>query len=138
MKSYTAIVDGVFTDSLEGEVDVSLGKDLERGSPYWTVVNSNTPNSKSSFTDFTVLERGRTCTLLRLRPKTGRTHQLRLHMLFIGHPILGDLFYSPFSIYRRAPRLMLHAEELRLYHPRTGKPMKFKAPTPFCLNAYDL
>ena len=62
-----------------------------------------------------------------------RTHQLRVHMSSIGHPILGDLFYAPKPTYYRSRRLLLHAEELRIYHPRLRYPMRFVAPCPFNL-----
>ena len=64
-----------------------------------------------------------------------RTHQLRIHLASIGHPILGDLFYAPNSVYLEASRLLLHAEELGLVHPRTKQPLRFLAKCPFSL--YD-
>ncbi len=69
-------------------------------------------------------------TRLRLHPLTGRTHQLRVHMLAIGHPILGDPFYATGPA-RDFPRMMLHAESLKLRHPDGGKAMLFRAPVPF-------
>ena len=69
-------------------------------------------------------------TRMRLSPVTGRSHQLRVHMKEIGHPILGDPLYSEGEA-RAFPRLMLHAESLRLRHPDGGKGMTFKAPCPF-------
>ncbi len=65
--------------------------------------------------------------LLELQPKTGRTHQLRVHCESLGHPIVGDALYD---VARAAPRLMLHASELRLTHPITQQPLHFQAPTP--------
>jgi tRNA pseudouridine32 synthase/23S rRNA pseudouridine746 synthase len=67
---------------------------------------------------------------LRLFPKTGRSHQLRVHCLAMGHPILGDPFYASGAA-RAFPRLMLHAQELRLKHPEGGKSLKFRISTPF-------
>jgi tRNA pseudouridine32 synthase/23S rRNA pseudouridine746 synthase len=67
---------------------------------------------------------------LRLYPHTGRSHQLRVHMQAIGHPILGDPFYAEGPA-RDFPRLMLHAESLRLRHPDGGKGMTFSAKCPF-------
>jgi tRNA pseudouridine32 synthase / 23S rRNA pseudouridine746 synthase len=69
-------------------------------------------------------------TRMRLYPKTGRSHQLRVHMLEIGHPILGDPFYATGAA-RELPRLMLHAESLKLRHPDGGKGLLFQAKTPF-------
>ena len=67
---------------------------------------------------------------LRLWPRTGRSHQLRVHMLSLGHPILGDPFYATGPA-RDFPRLMLHSEELRFKHPQGGRAMKIRAPAPF-------
>jgi len=67
---------------------------------------------------------------LRLFPKTGRSHQLRVHCLAIGHPILGDPFYATGPA-RDHPRLMLHSENLRFRHPDGGKAMSFSLKTPF-------
>lgn len=67
---------------------------------------------------------------LRLFPKTGRSHQLRVHMREIGHPILGDPFYAEGPA-RDFPRLMLHSEELRLRHPDGGAGVRFRAPPTF-------
>ena len=69
-------------------------------------------------------------TRMRLYPLTGRSHQLRVHMREIGHPILGDPFYATGAA-RDYPRLMLHAESLKLRHPDGGKGMLFRAPVPF-------
>ncbi|WP_323034859.1 pseudouridine synthase [Pararhodobacter sp.] len=65
-----------------------------------------------------------------LKPLTGRSHQLRVHMLAMGHPILGDPLYATGAA-AAYPRLMLHAEELRLRHPRTGATVSFRSPVPF-------
>ena len=67
---------------------------------------------------------------VRLMPETGRSHQLRVHMREIGHPILGDPFYAEGAA-RQAPRLMLHAESLRFRHPDGGRGMTVKAACPF-------
>lgn len=69
-------------------------------------------------------------TRVRLFPLTGRSHQLRVHMMELGHPILGDPLYAEGPA-RDHPRLMLHAESLRFNHPETGKGMTFTAPVPF-------
>ena len=66
-----------------------------------------------------------------LEPVTGRTHQLRVHMAAIGHPILGDALYAPPSVQARAPRLLLHAQQIAFAHPRTGAPLSFHLPAPF-------
>jgi tRNA pseudouridine32 synthase/23S rRNA pseudouridine746 synthase len=69
-------------------------------------------------------------TRVRLTPHTGRSHQLRVHMLEIGHPILGDAIYDEENA-ARWPRLMLHAETLALHHPATKAMTTFQAPCPF-------
>ena len=87
-------------------------------------------NGKSAQTDWRVLKYEGDTTRVRLMPLTGRSHQLRVHMREIGHPILGDPFYASGPA-RDYPRLMLHSERLRLRHPDGGKGMTFKARVPF-------
>ena len=70
-------------------------------------------------------------TRLELEPVTGRSHQLRVHLQALGHPILGDALYAPPEVETRAPRLLLHASKLRLSHPATGLPIEFSSPAPF-------
>ena len=70
-------------------------------------------------------------TRVKLKPLTGRTHQLRVHMMTLGHPILGDQFYATGEALAAADRLQLHAEELGFLHPVTGEPVRFVIPTPF-------
>ncbi len=87
-------------------------------------------NGKQAITDWRVLRSGENATRVRLMPRTGRSHQLRVHMLGLGHPILGDPFYATGEA-REFPRLMLHSEELRLSHPDGGEGMRFRAKAPF-------
>jgi tRNA pseudouridine32 synthase/23S rRNA pseudouridine746 synthase len=68
---------------------------------------------------------------LQLEPLTGRSHQLRVHLQALGHPILGDALYAPADIAARAPRLLLHASELGLRHPGTGKTIQFHCAAAF-------
>lgn len=70
-------------------------------------------------------------TRLALEPVTGRSHQLRVHLLALGHPILGDMLYGPAGHPAEAPRLLLHATRLRLPHPVTGQPVEWHNPAPF-------
>lgn len=70
-------------------------------------------------------------TRLELEPVTGRTHQLRVHLLALGHPILGDRLYGSPAVQARAGRLMLHASELRLAHPATGAGLVFASAAAF-------
>lgn len=85
---------------------------------------------KPAVTDWRVQRYGDGETRVRLMPKTGRSHQLRVHMLAMGHPILGDPFYAEGAA-REFPRLMLHSEELRLRHPDGGAGMTFRWKAPF-------
>ena len=87
-------------------------------------------NGKSSQTDWKVLSQTDTETRVALFPFTGRSHQLRVHMAHVGHPILGDRFYAT-EAGRSHPRMMLHAYELGLFQPTSGEPMHFKAECPF-------
>jgi tRNA pseudouridine32 synthase/23S rRNA pseudouridine746 synthase len=68
-----------------------------------------------------------------LEPLTGRSHQLRVHLLSIGHPILGDALYGDEEVRRRASRLLLHATMLEFTHPADGRPCRFESPPPFLL-----
>ncbi len=85
---------------------------------------------KPAQTDWRVLRIEDGTTRVRLAPHSGRSHQLRVHMKEIGHPILGDPFYAAGPA-REFPRLMLHSESLRLRHPDGGKGMTFKSRVPF-------
>jgi len=87
-------------------------------------------NGRAAQTDWRVMRYEEAATRVRLTPHTGRSHQLRVHMLALGHPILGDPFYAKGEA-RDAPRLMLHSESLRLRHPDGGVSMTFKAKVPF-------
>lgn len=84
---------------------------------------------KSAITDYKVLKGQQNESRVRLMPRTGRSHQLRVHMMALGHPIIGDPFYSEDS--EKFPRMMLHAQELRLRHPDGGRGMRFYAKAPF-------
>ncbi|WP_370222459.1 RluA family pseudouridine synthase [Pararhodobacter marinus] len=81
-------------------------------------------------TDWRVLKTEGQNSRVALKPITGRSHQLRVHMLAMGHPILGDPLYAEGAA-RDYPRLMLHAEELRLRQPMTGDALTFRSPVPF-------
>ena len=122
-KTYVAIVSGVIEED-SGTVDLPIGRpdpiDVRRG-----VMADGAP----SVTHYKVLERFRNYTLLELKLETGRTHQIRVHMSHIGHPVLSDHLYGeekPYIIERQA----LHAKELTFQHPATGEPMTVTAPLP--------
>ena len=85
---------------------------------------------RPALTDWRIVRHEAETTRLRLYPRTGRSHQIRVHMKEIGHPILGDAFYAD-GIARDAPRLMLHAETLKFRHPEGGVYVNFSVPCPF-------
>jgi tRNA pseudouridine32 synthase / 23S rRNA pseudouridine746 synthase len=124
-KTYIARVQGVIADD-QGTVDLPLGSDWD----YRPRQKVDHDNGRPAQTDWQVIHRTPTETRVRLTPHTGRSHQLRVHMLALGHPILGDQIYAPDTT-RDHPRLMLHAETLSLHHPATGQRVTFTAPTPF-------
>ena len=87
-------------------------------------------NGKSAQTNWEVIRRSTKSTYLRLLPITGRSHQLRVHMHSLDHPILGDRLYAHQAAYMAADRLMLHAETLSFRHPNGGAPVNYCAPSP--------
>lgn len=111
----------------DGRVDLPLIVDW----PNRPRQHVNHETGKPSVTDWRVLRHDPDgTTRVRLMPVTGRSHQLRVHALALGHPILGDPLYADGPA-RDFPRLMLHAESLRFRHPEHGKAMTFTAPCPF-------
>jgi len=86
-------------------------------------------NGRPSLTHWQVLARGDGCTRVALSPVTGRSHQLRVHLQHLGHPIRGDELYAPHPI--RAARLLLHAAEIGFAHPLDGRAMHFRSEPPF-------
>lgn len=124
-KTYIARVAGL-VEKDSGRIDLPLCVDWPNR-PKQMVSHEH---GRSAVTDWEVIERSETETRVRLRPLTGRSHQLRVHMLELGHPILGDQIYATGTA-RAHPRLMLHAETLSLHHPETGEWVTFSAPVPF-------
>lgn len=109
-----------------GTVDLPLGSDWD----YRPRQKVDPVHGRPAVTDWQVVERSDEETRVRLSPHTGRSHQLRVHMLALGHPILGDQIYAADTT-KAHGRLMLHAESLALHHPTTGAWMTFTAPAPF-------
>lgn len=124
-KTYVARVDGVIAED-SGHIDLPLCTDWPNR-PRQMVSHEH---GRPAQTDWEVIGRSETETRVRLHPLTGRSHQLRVHMLELGHPIIGDQIYATGKA-RAAPRLMLHAETLALHHPATGDWISFAAPVPF-------
>ena len=110
----------------EGTVDLPLCVDW----PNRPRQHVNHEQGKPAVTDWRVQRHDGKTTRVRLMPLTGRSHQLRVHMLSLGHPILGDPIYATGEALDY-PRMMLHAESLRLRHPETGKTQTFSVPAPF-------
>lgn len=109
-----------------GTVDLPLGSDWD----YRPRQKVDHDHGRPAVTDWLVIARSATETRVRLTPHTGRSHQLRVHTLSLGHPILGDQIYAPETLAEHS-RLMLHAETLSLHHPATGEWVTFTAPAPF-------
>jgi tRNA pseudouridine32 synthase/23S rRNA pseudouridine746 synthase len=86
---------------------------------------------KPSVTRWRVLENDGTRTRVELEPVTGRSHQLRVHLRELGHPILGDALYAPPEVQALSARLLLHAWSLRFVHPLTGEALAFESAAPF-------
>lgn len=124
-KAYVARVWGELTERV-GTIDLPLIVDWPNR-PKQMVDHAN---GRSAVTDWRVMRRGENETRVRLYPKTGRSHQLRVHMREIGHPILGDPFYAEGAA-QDYPRLMLHSENVRFRHPDGGKGMSFTVKPPF-------
>ena len=125
-KTYLARVAGQVADD-EGEIDMPLIADWPRRPMQKVCFETGKP----SRTRWRVLERDADATRLELTPETGRSHQLRVHLKEIGHPILGDPFYAPEDVYRAVPRLQLHASHLAVRHPSGGEWLGVNAPCPF-------
>jgi len=125
-KAYVAVVAGQ-AEADTGEVDLPLIADW----PNRPRQKVDHQIGKPSLTRYRVLSRESDRTRVQLEPVTGRSHQLRVHMMAIGHPILGDEFYAPEAARRLSPRLLLHAEHLSLPHPLSGDRLSFHAPAPF-------
>ena len=86
------------------------------------------PEGKASRSRWRALQTNNSASLIELEPVTGRTHQLRVHLQSIGHPMLGDSLYAPSDVKALSPRLLLHAQELAFVHPFTEQALQFKAP----------
>lgn len=121
-KRYEAVVDGLVLGD-EGVIDLPLAPDW----PQRPRQRVDPLCGRPSLTRWRILGRdvGARRSRLALQPVTGRSHQLRVHLLAIGHPIVGDALYAPAL---RAPRLMLHATALALVHPASGKPLVLGSP----------
>lgn len=144
-RTYNALVWGTFTED-SGTVEGALARDLRDRTMYRIWDLEDNPNAKEAVTHWRVLERFQYVTLVECRLETGRTHQIRVHMKSIGHPLFADEKYGgteilkglPTQKYKQyiqncfalCPRQVLHAKTLGFTHPRTGKRMFFDSPLP--------
>lgn len=121
-RTYLALVDGIPPAS--GTIDAPIAR--MEGSVITREVNFS--GGESAITHYERLATGTDYSLMELHLETGRTHQIRVHMRYIGHPLPGDYLYNP--DYRRISRQPLHSFQLEFTHPITKKPMLFTAPVP--------
>jgi tRNA pseudouridine32 synthase/23S rRNA pseudouridine746 synthase len=125
-KQYIAVVYGEVRTE-RGEVDLPLICDW----PNRPRQKVDMEQGKPSLTRWELLEKGRDRCRLLLHPYTGRSHQLRVHMLSMGHPILGDPLYAEGEALVMAERLLLHASFLQFSHPASGERLSFTSAAPF-------
>jgi tRNA pseudouridine32 synthase/23S rRNA pseudouridine746 synthase len=125
-KRYVAVVAGHVAQD-EGEIDLPLITDW----PNRPRQKVDFEAGKPSVTRYRVVSRSERDTRIELEPLTGRSHQLRVHMLALGHPILGDALYAPPEALACAGRLLLHAQALRFVHPVGGGMLSFDCSVPF-------
>ena len=118
-KFYLAVVKGAIAEE-EGLIDAPIGRD-----PACPIRMAVHPQGRVALSEFRVLARYDATTLLLVSPRTGRTHQIRVHLHYIGHPVVGDPLFG-----RGGERLMLHAWRIRFTHPTEGKPIRFEVPVP--------
>jgi tRNA pseudouridine32 synthase/23S rRNA pseudouridine746 synthase len=125
-KHYVAVVHGQLQGGTQGLIDLPLAVDW----PSRPLQKVDTLHGKPSQTRWQILEQGQDKTRLLLQPLSGRTHQLRVHLQAIGHPIVGDALYGA-DAGPQAPRLLLHASALMFPHPLSGQSMHIESPPPF-------
>jgi len=128
-KTYLALVEGVPAVG-DGQIDAPIGRD-----PRQRKRMAATPTGRPAQTGYRVVGRFGDYALVEVHPRTGRTHQVRVHLAFIGHPIVGDLVYGRRRSRLACGRQFLHAWKLSFTHPVSGAPMSFEAPLPDDLRA---
>ncbi len=126
-KYYAAIAKGFFIQT-EGTIEKRIVRDRNCRTKF--TVTEKKSEGKDALTKYRVVSENGEYAFLRLRIYTGRTHQIRVHLLSIGHPVLGDCIYSRRDGKYPDATLMLHAERIVFTHPRTGEKMVFRSPLP--------
>ena len=124
-KTYVGLVYGRVAEA-EGHIDWPIGRHATKRKRI--SIHSKAPRDAETF--FRVIETLPEATLLEIRPVTGRTHQIRVHLAAAGHPIVGDGVYGRKKVSKRYPRLFLHARTISFLHPVTGERLEFAAPLP--------
>lgn len=125
VRTYLAVVRGnIKTDS--GTIETQIARDKTNRKKMAVVKEGG----RDAITDYEVLERFGKYTLVRCKLRTGRTHQIRVHMEYLGYPLVGDPKYSPMKTPFGIKGQALHSHTLEFTHPRTGERMKFEAPLP--------
>lgn len=125
VRTYLAVVRGnIKTDS--GTIETQIARDKNDRKKMAVVKEGG----RDAITDYEVLERFGKYTLVRCKLRTGRTHQIRVHMEYLGYPLVGDPKYSPMKTPFAIKGQALHSHTLEFTHPRTGERMKFEAPLP--------
>lgn len=122
-RQYTTLVHGIIPHN-RGRIDAPIGRNPQKRQQM-TVIETG----KEAITNFTVLERFDEFTLLNANLETGRTHQIRVHMQYIGYPVVGDVVYGPRKVVGRHGQF-LHASKLGFVHPRTKQTVEFNSPLP--------
>ena len=125
-KRYVAIIFGS-PSAAEGLIELPMRKDFEHPPRH----RIDTVDGRPAQTAWRVIKRQPDRCRLDIRPTTGRSHQIRLHLATVGHPILGDNLYAHPQALAMSERLLLHAAELSLVHPATGRAMTWQALCPF-------
>lgn len=128
-KHYQALVDGHWSAAATGEIDWPIGVDGPRH-PKQKVDHATGRPCRTRYR-LLGIDRVRGTSRIELEPVTGRSHQLRVHMEAMGHPIIGDDFYGTPVSCAKAERLMLHACQIEFEHPATGEPLRINCPPPF-------
>ena len=145
-KEYHAVVFGV-PEAQEGTISIALGNEVKNGHH----VRVPDPGGEVAETRYQVLSSAGEYSLLKVMPRTGRTHQIRAHLSFLGHPIVGDKIYIDPRIFERyihegwleemrpvvkTERLLLHASQLEFHHPMIGELIKFTSGIPPCFDLF--